>query len=190
MISELAASSALALQTFVTWLLLASVSPDRYAQMEWALLTLLGASGAAIACFCLNTRPELRKIVVGRCMVTVFFGVIASRLVAISHPLVMELLNDPLILVGSGAAFGFIGWMLSRPVFQRAQDRAEEWAHYLVQIGEQRLAQQVAVLVAGKAAEVAEPLAQKVEEVAVALENQHKQLPQKVDVTIHSDPSK
>lgn len=35
---ELVTCSVVAVQTFVTWLLLAAVPPDRYELMEWTLL--------------------------------------------------------------------------------------------------------------------------------------------------------
>jgi hypothetical protein len=47
MISELVTCSVMAVQTIVTWLLLAAVPPDRYELMEWTLLTFLGATGAS-----------------------------------------------------------------------------------------------------------------------------------------------
>jgi hypothetical protein len=183
-INELVAGSIIALQTIVSYALLSLVPPDRYALMEWTLLTFLGASGASAACFCLNTRIELRKIIIGRCIFALIFGVVLTRVAYMVHPIVEGLLDDPLILIGSGALFGFFGWHLSKALFQRAQEREEHFARMIVQSAENRLAQHVAVLVADNAAVIAEPLAKKVEAVAAALEQNKISVPQHVEVTI------
>jgi len=45
MISELVTCSVMAVQTIVTWLLLAAVPPDRYELMEWTLNTQINSLG-------------------------------------------------------------------------------------------------------------------------------------------------
>ncbi len=186
MVAEIVAMSAWVSQILVTYILLGLAPPERYDVLDWTLLTALGSSGAALVCFCLNTRLELRRIIVGRCLVGALSGVVATRGVAMAHPFVMQMLDDPALRIGAGFVFGFLGWVFFAPLFKRAQEREENIASLLVQAGETRLAEKVAVLVADKAAVVAAPLADKVEAVASALAEKQSALPPHVDVTLHS----
>ncbi len=188
-IAELAAGFLLLANAVCTYLLLAVAPSDIYEGREWALLTSLGALSAGVICFLLNTRIETRKVIIGRCLVAVVVGVVASRLTAMVHPIVLETLADPTLRFGLGAAWGFLGWVFFAPVFRRAQEREEFIARVVVQAGEARLAEKVAVLVADKAAVVAEPLAVKVEAVATALAvtQATPTLPQQVEVTLRQE---
>lgn len=181
-LAETVAAIGFLTQTTVTYALLALAPAERYATLDWTLLTFLGATGAALVCFCLNTRAEIRRAIIGRCLVAMLIGVVGSRGLAIIHPAVMQVLDDPIMRIGAGAVFGFIGWIFFAAIFRRAQEREENIAKLVVQAGEARLAQQVAGLVAKEAAVVAEPLAAKVEAVASAL--QVSPAPQQLDVTI------
>lgn len=183
-VAEVVSIMAVGAQILVTYALLALAPPERYAVLEWTLLTFLGSSGAALVCFCLNTRIELRRIIIGRCLVAMLFGVVGTRFSAMV-PFVMQALDDPVMRIGAGAGWGFLGWVFFAAVFKRAQEREEAIAKMVVQAGETRLAEQVAMLVADKAAIVAAPLANKVEAVATALAEKQSTLPPHVDVTIH-----
>lgn len=169
MLAEVVSITAMAAQTAVTYALLALAPPERYAILEWTLLTFLGSTGAALVCFCLNTRIELRRIIIGRCLIAMLFGVVGTRVIAMVHPAVMQVLDDPVMRIGAGASFGFLGWVFFAAIFKRAQEREESIARILVQAGETRLAEKVAVLVADKAAVAAEPL--------VALQDKQAALP-------------
>lgn len=177
-VAEVVAGVGFVAQTLATYALLALTPPsERYATLDWTLLTFLGATGSALICFCLNSRPEIRRTIIGRCLVAVLIGVVGSRGMAMVHPAVMQILDDPVMRIGAGSSWGFIGWIFFAAIFRRAQEREEAIAATVIQAAEDRLAAEVAKRVAVTAAEVAKPIAE-------ALELNHLNIPQKLDVTI------
>lgn len=93
---------------------------------RWTLLPLIGSVLATIGAFCFNTEPEVRKIVVGRCTIAFVAGVIGPRLIYVLSPWdgIRSWLVDPLLLVGMGCLFAFVGYILSYPFTRAAYRRA------------------------------------------------------------------
>lgn len=169
MLAEIAASTLLAAQALMTYMLLASAPLDRIAVLEWTLLPGLGAMTVAVGAFCFNTQPEIRRVVLGRSVFTLFIGIVGARLLSMTHPWIQDLLADPFLKIGMGGLLGFSAWMISKPFCARAYERAPFAARIAADAIEARVAEKVANKVAEKAASVAEPLAAKVEAVAEKL---------------------
>lgn len=88
------------------------------------LLPLLGSvlmSGAAIM---LNPEPETRKIVIGRSIIALLFGVTAPQLLGMFFERFDPVQIKPAVLVLLGAAFAFVAYIVSRSFFSQAYSRA------------------------------------------------------------------
>lgn len=169
MLTEIIASSMLAAQVVMTYMLLTAAPLDRISVLEWTLLPGLGAMAVAVGAFCFNTQPEIRRVVLGRSVFTLFGGIIGARMLSMTHPWIQDLLADPFLKIGIGGVLGFSAWMISKPFCARAYERAPFAARIAADAIEARVAEKVACKVAEKAAIVAEPLAAKVEAVAERL---------------------
>lgn len=124
MLAEVVATLVVAVHSIATAVVLAIVPPDRAEVMYWTLLPMLGATIASGGAFCFNTQPEVRKIVVGRCLFALFIGVVGPRVMSMIHPWLREIMIDPLLLVGAGFLHGFIAYLMSWPFVRKAYDRA------------------------------------------------------------------
>ena len=158
MIAEVATATLVMVQTTVA-AFLATVLPAEQADlMVWTLLPLIGATLAAGGAFCLNTQQEVRKIVVGRCLFAIVVGVILPRLMSMVHPSIREIMTDPLLKVGAGFFWGFLGYVMSWPVVRKSYERAPAAAAQMVKNVEQRMVKEIGAEVASNAAEVAHEL--------------------------------
>lgn len=139
MISEAATTMFLAVQQMAAFLILSQVAPESAEIMQWTLLPMIGATLAAGGAFCFNTQPEVRKIVVGRCLFALVIGILGPRLMSMSHPWLKGLLVDPLILVGAGFIHGFAAYLMSWPFVRRAYERAPAIADKQMQAVEKEI---------------------------------------------------
>jgi hypothetical protein len=92
------------------------------------LLPLLGSllmTGSAIL---LNPEIETRKIVVGRSIIALLFGVAGPHIIAMFLKSFDPTAITPVILVLVGAMVAFASYILSRPFFDQAYSRAESIA--------------------------------------------------------------
>lgn len=88
------------------------------------LLPLLGSllmTGAAIL---LNPEPETRRIVLGRSIIAVLFGIAGPQFLAMLWGKFNPETVKPIILVIVGAMFAFVTYILSRPFFNEAYRRS------------------------------------------------------------------
>lgn len=88
------------------------------------ILPLLGAllmTGAAIL---LNPAPETRRIVIGRSIIAILFGVTTPQAIPLFYSKFDPLTTPPIILAFIGAISAFVPYMLSRPFFKQAYDKS------------------------------------------------------------------
>ncbi len=88
------------------------------------LLPLLGSllmTGAAIL---LNPEPETRRIVMGRSIIAVLFGIAGPNFFAMIYNKFNPETVKPIILVIVGSMFAFATYILSRPFFNEAYRRS------------------------------------------------------------------
>jgi len=76
----------------------------------WSVLPLIGAILISEMSFLLGSVDEPRKRVYGRALGAILFGVAGPRLTIYYRPDIAELIDDPIILIAAGAAFGLVGY--------------------------------------------------------------------------------
>jgi hypothetical protein len=106
---------------------------DPEAQLAQTLLPLIGAVLMGAGVIMLNPGVETRRIVLGRSFIAGFFGVISPSLAIAILPNVLpewalwavEVMKWPMALVGMGGIISGVFYILSRPFFARAYERAD-----------------------------------------------------------------
>jgi len=144
MLDEVMTATTLAVQTIVAGIVLAVAPPDRVELMTWTLLPMIGATLASGGAFCFNTQPEVRRIVVGRCLFALVVGVLGPRVLSMVHPWLRDMMIDPLLLVGAGFFHGFVGYLMSWPFVRRAYERAPAVAEKQMAAIEKRIDEKIA----------------------------------------------
>lgn len=76
----------------------------------WSVLPLIGAILISEMSFLLGSVDEPRKRVYGRALGAILFGVAGPRLTIYYKPDIAELIDDPILLIAAGAAFGLVGY--------------------------------------------------------------------------------
>jgi len=94
------------------------------AAVLWSLLPLIGAILISNISFLLGSVDEPRKKVFGRALGAILFGVAGPRLTLYYKPELAELIDDPILLIASGAAFGLIGYAVIATVINWAMIKA------------------------------------------------------------------
>lgn len=95
------------------------------------ILPLLGALLMAGAAILLNPAPETRRIVIGRSIIAILFGVTTPQAIPFFHSNFDPLKTPPIILAFIGAISAFVPYMLSRPFFNQAYAKSEAVAKNL-----------------------------------------------------------
>jgi hypothetical protein len=144
LLAEVATTMVVAIQAMIASYLIAALPPESAELMMWTLLPMIGATLAAGGAFCFNSQPEVRKIVVGRCLFGIVIGVLGPRLMSMAHPWLKEILVDPLILVGAGFVHGFVAYLMSWPFVRKAYERAPAVADRQMQFIEHKIDQKIA----------------------------------------------
>ena len=158
-LAELAASVTMLVQSVVTFFMLAYAPDSRVELLEWILLPLMGSVCAAVGAFCLNTQPELRRVVIGRCFCTLVIGLVGPRFLSIWWPWATTLLADPFMKIGAGFAFGAFTYVISYFAFIRFYANAPAIANQLMQRAEDRLVGKISTQVASNVSQVAQGVA-------------------------------
>lgn len=122
--AEIVTSIVVTVQTIIATFLLATLPPETAEVMAWTLIPMIGATLAAGGAFCFNSQPEVRRIVIGRCLFAIVIGVLGPRILSMVHPWLKVAMIDPLILVGAGFIHGFVGYLMSWPFVRKAYERA------------------------------------------------------------------
>lgn len=102
-------------------------------QLWQTLLPLIGVTLVAAGAVLLNPATETRKIVIGRSVIGGFFGWISPSIcIAIAPNIlpewamwIVEVLRWPMAMIGMGGVITGIAYILSRPFFARAYERAD-----------------------------------------------------------------
>lgn len=92
--------------------------------VRWAILTLAGAIMVSAMAWMLNDLQESKRHVFGRAIGAMLGGVIGSRIYWHFSEWARDYLQDPLLMVGAGAFFGFIGYMLAKAIVKGTDRRA------------------------------------------------------------------
>ena len=122
--AEIVTSTVVTVQTIIATFLLATLPHETAEVMAWTLIPMIGATLAAGGAFCFNSQPEVRRIVIGRCLFAIVIGVLGPRILSMLHPWLKVAMIDPLILVGAGFVNGFVGYLMSWPFVRKAYERA------------------------------------------------------------------
>lgn len=76
----------------------------------WSVLPLIGAILISGMSFLLGSVDEPRKRVYGRALGAILFGVAGPRFTLYYKPDIASLIDDPILLIASGAIFGLLGY--------------------------------------------------------------------------------
>lgn len=128
MISEIVVAVMISANAIIASTLTVLAPPGQYEIIKWTGFTILGALLASGGAFCLNTKLEIRKIVIGRCIIATVLGVIAPRIAIYLNESIMNLLVDPLLITGAGFISGTAGYIISYPFAKKLYDKAPEIA--------------------------------------------------------------
>lgn len=121
-IPDILAVFATVITATVAPLIVADAEPN--SKLLLLLLPLLGSlimTGAAIL---LNPEPETRRIVIGRSIIAVLFGVAAPQILAMFWGKFNPKVIEPVLLVIVGSIFAFVAYIGSRPFFNEAYKRS------------------------------------------------------------------
>jgi len=115
-----------AVATAATTLVLQESAPaaQQTAEVQLLLLPFLGAVILTGGIIMLNPQIETRKIVIGRCFIAGFFGVLMPQIMGMFHPALASQSLRPVVLVLAGGIFSVIAYVLSRPFTEQAYARA------------------------------------------------------------------
>lgn len=141
MLSEIAMFAFLIAASASSRMMLEVVPPEEFDLYRWTLMPLIGSAIGAVGAFCLNTEPENRKVVLGRCAFAFSFGIIGARGVYLLLPwdAPKETLSDPLILIGMGIVICSTVYVLVYPFFRRFYKQAPEIARRQVEAYEREV---------------------------------------------------
>lgn len=89
------------------------------------LLPMLGALLASGAGILLNPQPETRRIVIGRSIIALVFGVAGPQIIGELWPRFDATTIKPVFLVIGGFLVAWLAYLLSRPLFAQAYSRAD-----------------------------------------------------------------
>lgn len=118
-------------------LMASTASPDP--AYQWAIMPLVGAMLAAAAACLLNKRMESRKIIFGRVIFALMFGLGVPRVAGKLHPWVENISLDPYILAGFAFTSGMVGFIISVSLVERMYKVAPSVADDIVQEGADRI---------------------------------------------------
>jgi hypothetical protein len=76
----------------------------------WSLLPLIGAILISGMSFLLGSVDEPRKRVFGRALGAILFGVAGPRFTLHYKPDIAVIIDDPILMIAAGAAFGLVGY--------------------------------------------------------------------------------
>lgn len=93
--------------------------------VRWAILTMAGSMMVSAMAWMLNEREESRKKVFGRAIGAMLVGVCGSRAFWHYSDWAKNSLQDPLLMLGAGAVFGFVGYMLAAALVKASSKRAD-----------------------------------------------------------------
>lgn len=102
------------------------------------LLPLLGALLASGAGLLLNPEPETRRIVIGRMIIAVVFGVAGPQIIGEFWPKFDAATIKPVFLMIGGFLFAGLAYLLSRPIFAQGYARAKAIAKIAADAVERR----------------------------------------------------
>lgn len=100
-------------------------SASNAVEVQLLLLPLIGSSFACGALILLNPAPETRRIVIGRAIAALLFGVTLPQVIGMLHPSLEHLSVKPVVLVLSGALFSSIAYVLSKSFTREMYARAD-----------------------------------------------------------------
>lgn len=89
------------------------------------LLPMLGALLASGAGILLNPQPETRRIVIGRSIIALVFGVAGPQIIGEFWPKFDAATIKPVFLLIGGFLVAGLAFLLSRPLFAQAYSRAD-----------------------------------------------------------------
>jgi len=94
-------------------------------EMQLLLLPLIGALIVSGGLIMLNPQPETRRIVIGRGIFAMFFGVLVPQLIGMMHPALETVSIKPAVLLFGGGIISGLAYVLSRPFTKELYARAE-----------------------------------------------------------------
>lgn len=99
-------------------------------EMRIVLLPLMGATFVSGALIMLNPQPETRRIVIGRAILALFFGVVVPQLLGAINPWFLQFAKKPMPLLFAGGLIAGITYIMSKPftreLYRRAEGKAKE----------------------------------------------------------------
>lgn len=110
-------------------------SPQQIAELQLFLLPFIGSLITSGGLIMLNPNPEERRIVIGRGIFALFFGVLVPQIIGMFHPSLAALSVKPVFLVLGGGLAATLAYVLSKPftreLYQRADGIAKRGADQL-----------------------------------------------------------
>lgn len=109
------------------------------AELKLLLVPLIGSMLVSGGMILLNPQPETRKIVIGRSMVALFFGLIAPQVLGFVHPAIQAIALKPIMMLAIGGASAGVGYVLSKPFCAGMYERASRVAKAELDILEKKM---------------------------------------------------
>lgn len=94
-------------------------------EMKLFLLPSLGALVVSGGMIMLNPEPEVRRIVIGRSIFALFFGVLVPQVVGMFHPALQTASVKPAVLALMGGGIAGLTYVLSKPFCREFYLRAD-----------------------------------------------------------------
>ncbi len=99
--------------------------PAQLAELYLLLLPFLGALVLSGGMIMLNPNPEARRIVIGRSIIALFFGVTLPQIVGMFHPSLAALSLKPIVLILIGGLSAALAYVMSKPFTSEMYQRAD-----------------------------------------------------------------
>lgn len=103
----------------------AAQSPQQIAELQLFLLPFIGSLITSGGLIMLNPNPEERRIVIGRGIFALFFGVLVPQILGMFHPALAALSVKPVFLVLFGGLAAALAYVLSKPFTRELYARSD-----------------------------------------------------------------
>lgn len=120
-------------------LLAMEASTNEVTDLRILLIPFMGAVVVSFACILLNPQKETRSITVGRALIALFVATSMPSAIGVFFESTKWMMDSPKILLPAGGILAFFAYILSRPFFTRAYERADAIARHELRQLERRI---------------------------------------------------
>lgn len=100
-------------------------SPQHIAELQLFLLPFIGSLIISGGLIMLSPNPEERRVVIGRGIFALFFGVLVPQILGMFHPALAALSVKPVFLVLFGGLTAALAYVISKPFTRELYARSD-----------------------------------------------------------------